>query len=82
MKNKRRTTASTWLGYVTILAGRRYAPRQESRQNASQVKQMLGPACGGAEQLFNIVWNRMFGLEGKRDLRKTIKNYMWKRKFA
>ena len=24
-----------------------------------QVKQMLGPACGGTEQLYNMVWNRM-----------------------
>jgi len=37
----RLTTASTRLGYVTILAVRRFAPRQESRHYASQVKQML-----------------------------------------
>ena len=40
-KVRRPTTASTCLGYVTILACRRFAPRQESRHYASQVKQML-----------------------------------------
>ena len=50
------TTASTCLGYVTILASRRFAPWQESRHYASQVKRMLARLrLRGAEERIKCI---------------------------
>ena len=67
------TTASTWLSYVTILAlaSRVRATRQESRQNASQVKQMLERTLRAEERKKNK--NTFIGFEKIAIRRGSIK---------